>query len=237
MEVAMELEELRNNLESVRDSIARAAARAGRNPEDVLLLPVTKTLGADVVEQAWQLGIRQVGENKVQEILSKKEVMGEKMQFHMIGHLQRNKVHQVLDKVCLIHSVDSVRLAEEINREAEKKGLTARILLELNVAREESKYGILEEDLDALLQNLARFQHIRVEGLMTVAPFVENPEENRKIFRRMREIFIDIRQKKVNNIDMQILSMGMTNDYEIAVEEGATIVRVGTGLFGHRQKK
>ncbi|MBC8542965.1 YggS family pyridoxal phosphate-dependent enzyme [Bianquea renquensis] len=233
----MELEELRNNLESVRDSIARAAARAGRNPEDVLLLPVTKTLGADVVEQAWQLGIRQVGENKVQEILSKKEVMGEKMQFHMIGHLQRNKVHQVLDKVCLIHSVDSVRLAEEINREAEKKGLTARILLELNVAREESKYGILEEDLDALLQNLARFQHIRVEGLMTVAPFVENPEENRKIFRRMREIFIDIRQKKVNNIDMQILSMGMTNDYEIAVEEGATIVRVGTGLFGHRQKK
>ncbi|MFR5072440.1 MAG: YggS family pyridoxal phosphate-dependent enzyme [Bianqueaceae bacterium] len=233
----MELEELRNNLESVRDSIARAAARAGRNPEDVLLLPVTKTLGADVVEQAWQLGIRQVGENKVQEILSKKEVMGEKMQFHMIGHLQRNKVHQVLDKACLIHSVDSVRLAEEINREAEKKGLTARILLELNVAREESKYGILEEDLDALLQNLARFQHIRVEGLMTVAPFVENPEENRKIFRRMREIFIDIRQKKVNNIDMQILSMGMTNDYEIAVEEGATIVRVGTGLFGHRQKK
>lgn len=233
----MELEELRNNLESVRDSIDRAAARAGRNPEDVLLLPVTKTLGADVVEQAWQLGIRQVGENKVQEILSKKEVMGEKMQFHMIGHLQRNKVHQVLDKVCLIHSVDSVRLAEEINREAEKKGLTARILLELNVAREESKYGILEEDLDALLQNLARFQHIRVEGLMTVAPFVENPEENRKIFRRMREIFIDIRQKKVNNIDMQILSMGMTNDYEIAVEEGATIVRVGTGLFGHRQKK
>ena len=233
----MELEELRNNLESVRDSIARAAARAGRNPEDVLLLPVTKTLGADVVEQAWQLGIRQVGENKVQEILSKKEVMGEKMQFHMIGHLQRNKVHQVLDKVCLINSVDSVRLAEEINREAEKKGLTARILLELNVAREESKYGILEEDLDALLQNLARFQHIRVEGLMTVAPFVENPEENRKIFRRMREIFIDIRQKKVNNIDMQILSMGMTNDYEIAVEEGATIVRVGTGLFGHRQKK
>ena len=233
----MELEELRNNLESVRDSIARAAARAGRNPEDVLLLPVTKTLGADVVEQAWQLGIRQVGENKVQEILSKKEVMGEKMQFHMIGHLQRNKVHQVLDKVCLIHSVDSVRLAEEINREAEKKGLTARILLELNVAREESKYGILEEDLDALLQNLARFQHIRVEGLMTVAPFVENPEENRKIFRRMREIFIYIRQKKVNNIDMQILSMGMTNDYEIAVEEGATIVRVGTGLFGHRQKK
>ena len=168
----MELEELRNNLESVRDSIDRAAARAGRNPEDVLLLPVTKTLGADVVEQAWQLGIRQVGENKVQEILSKKEVMGEKMQFHMIGHLQRNKVHQVLDKVCLIHSVDSVRLAEEINREAEKKGLTARILLELNVAREESKYGILEEDLDALLQNLARFQHIRVEGLMTVAPFV-----------------------------------------------------------------
>ena len=233
----MELEELRNNLESVRDSIDRAAARAGRNPEDVLLLPVTKTLGADVVEQAWQLGIRQVGENKVQEILSKKEVMGEKMQFHMIGHLQRNKVHQVLDKVCLIHSVDSVRLAEEINREAEKKGLTARILLELNVAREESKYGILEEDLDALLQNLARFQHIRVEGLMTVAPFVENPEENRKIFRRMREIFIYIRQKKVNNIYMQILSMGMTNDYEIAVEEGATIVRVGTGLFGHRQKK
>ena len=237
MEVTKELEELQKNLESVRDTIARAAARAGRNPEDVLLLPVTKTLGADVVEQAWQLGIRQVGENKVQEILSKKEVMGEKMQFHMIGHLQRNKVHQVLDKVCLIHSVDSVRLAEEIDREAEKKGLTARILLELNVAREESKYGILEEDLGAVLQNLAGFQHIRVEGLMTVAPFVENPEENRKIFRRMREIFIDIRQKKVNNIDMQILSMGMTNDYEIAVEEGATIVRVGTGLFGHRQKK
>lgn len=178
----MELEELQKNLESVRDAIGRAAARSGRDPEEVLLLPVTKTLGADVVEQAWQLGIRQVGENKVQEILSKKEAMGEKMQFHMIGHLQQQQSPPGFDKVCLIHSVDSVRLAEEIDREAEKKGLTARILLELNVAREESKYGILEEDLDAVLQNLARFQHIRVEGLMTVAPFVENPEENRKNF-------------------------------------------------------
>ena len=191
----MELDVLRENLQCVQQKIAGAAVRAGRDPGDVLLLPVTKTLSAEVVEQAWQLGIRQVGENKVQEIVSKKSVMGDRMQFHMIGHLQRNKVHQVLDKVTLIQSVDSVRLAEEIDREAEKKQMTANILLELNVAREESKFGFMAEDLAPVIQDVAKFTHIRVLGLMTVAPFVENPEENRKIFRRMREIFIDIQKK------------------------------------------
>ncbi|MBQ7916402.1 MAG: YggS family pyridoxal phosphate-dependent enzyme [Firmicutes bacterium] len=207
----------------------------GRNPEEITLLPVTKTQPMEVLECAYDLGMRLAGENHVQEIVEKKKHFGERVQFHMIGHLQRNKVRQVLDKVDLIHSVDSLRLAKEIDRIAGEMGIVAHILIEIKVAGEESKYGIRCEELPALLDEVAKLDHIQVEGLMTIAPFVEDPEENRSVFRILHQLFVDNQGNSAHNIRMNVLSMGMTNDYIVAVEEGATLVRVGTGLFGERQ--
>ena len=152
----------------------------------------------------------------------------------MIGHLQRNKVKYIIDKVDLIHSVDSIRLAEAIEKEAAKRNIEVNILIEVNVAGEESKFGVSPEELPKFVQEVAKFPHIRVQGLMTIAPFVENSEENRGIFESLRKLSVDIKEKKVDNITMRVLSMGMTNDYSVAVEEGATMVRVGTGIFGAR---
>ncbi|CDD08512.1 putative uncharacterized protein [Dorea sp. CAG:317] len=152
----------------------------------------------------------------------------------MIGHLQRNKVKYIIDKVALIHSVDSIRLAETIEKEAAKHNITANILIEVNVAKEESKFGLMPEELDELIDKIKDFNHIQVKGLMTIAPFVENPETNREIFRSLRKLSVDISNKNVDNVNVSILSMGMTNDYTVAVEEGATMVRVGTGIFGAR---
>ena len=170
----------------------------------------------------------------MQELADKYEVLPKDIHWHMIGHLQRNKVKYIIDKVDLIHSVDSVRLAETIEKEAAKHNLTAKILIEVNVAKEESKFGIMPEELDEFIEKIAGFSHIHVKGLMTIAPFVEDPEENRPIFARLRKLSVDITAKNVDNITMSILSMGMTNDYQVAIEEGATMVRVGTGIFGAR---
>ncbi len=156
------------------------------------------------------------------------------IQWHLIGHLQRNKVKYIIDKAVLIHSVDSLRLAQTIEKEAEKHNLTAHILIEVNVAREESKFGIFPEDLETLVDEIAKLPHIQVDGLMTIAPFVPDPEENRPVFRELRKLSVDISAKKVDNVNMSVLSMGMTNDYQVAIEEGATMVRVGTGIFGAR---
>ena len=186
------------------------------------------------LEEAYNLGVRVFGENKVQELADKYEVLPKDIHWHMIGHLQRNKVKYIIDKVDLIHSVDSVRLAETIEKEAAKHNLTANILIEVNVAKEESKFGIMPEELDEFIEKIAGFSHIQVKGLMTIAPFVEDPEENRPIFARLRKLSVDIAAKNVDNITMSILSMGMTNDYQVAIEEGATMVRVGTGIFGAR---
>ena len=152
----------------------------------------------------------------------------------LIGHLQRNKVRQVVGKAFLIHSVDSLRLAETIEAEAAKIGVTAKILLEVNVAEEESKFGLKMEEVIPLAEEISKMEHIHILGLMTIAPFVSDPEENRPIFRKLRQLSVDIKEKNMNNVDMDVLSMGMTNDYEVAVEEGATMVRVGTGIFGER---
>ena len=152
----------------------------------------------------------------------------------MIGHMQRNKVKYIIDKVDLIHSVDSVRLAETIDKEAEKHGVIANILIEVNVAKEESKFGLMPEEVPEFVEKIAGFPHIRVKGLMTIAPFVENPEKNRTVFADLRKLSVDIAKEKVDNVTMSILSMGMTNDYQVAIEEGATMVRVGTGIFGAR---
>ena len=225
---------LEDNFREVKQRIEEACRRSGRDPKEVTLIAVSKTKPVEMLQEAYDFGTRIFGENKVQELTDKYEQMPKDIHWHLIGHLQRNKVKYIIDKVDLIHSVDSLRLAETIDKDAQKHGLIANILIEVNVAGEESKFGLAPEEVGEFVDQLARFSHIKVCGLMTIAPFVENPEENRPYFQRLRKLSVDIAAKKVNNVTMSILSMGMTNDFEVAVEEGATMVRVGTGLFGVR---
>ena len=198
------------------------------------MIAVSKTKPVSTLQEAYDRGVRVFGENKVQELVDKYEALPRDIHWHMIGHLQRNKVKYIIDKVDLIHSVDSVRLAETIDKEAKKHDLTANILIEVNVAKEDTKFGVLPEELDAMIDEISRFSNICVRGLMTIAPFVKNAEENRAVFARLRKLSVDIAGKNIDNVNMGFLSMGMTNDYEIAVEEGATLIRVGTGIFGDR---
>lgn len=225
---------VQEQLREVRERIAAACRRAGRDPKDVTLIAVSKTKPAQMVQEAYEAGARDFGENKVQEILEKKPVLPQDIRWHMIGHLQRNKVHQVLGQAVLIHSVDSLRLAQQIETEAEKKGIEAEILLEVNVAREESKFGFFLEETEEAIRQIAKLPHVHIRGLMTIAPFVENPEENRGIFQKLYQFSVDIAAKNIDNVTMDVLSMGMSNDFEVAIEEGATMVRVGTRIFGAR---
>lgn len=225
---------LQDNLIQVEHNIEEACRRAGRDRSEVTLIAVSKTKPVETLQEAYDLGVRVFGENKVQEMEDKYESLPRDIQWHLIGHLQRNKVKYIIDKAVLIHSVDSLRLAQAIEKEAEKHNLTAHILIEVNVAREESKFGIFPEDLENLVDEIAKLPHIQVDGLMTIAPFVPDPEENRPVFRELRKLSVDISAKKVDNVNMSVLSMGMTNDYQVAIEEGATMVRVGTGIFGAR---
>ena len=225
---------LKENLAQVEENIQRACERAGRDRKEVTLIAVSKTKPVEMLREIYDAGIRVFGENKVQELVDKYEVLPEDIKWQMIGHLQRNKVKYIIDRVDLIHSVDSIRLAETIDKEAEKKGITAKILIEVNVAKEDTKFGLMPEEVDDFIEQLANYKHIQVQGLMTIAPFVSDPEENRPIFARLRELSVDIGKKNVDNINMSVLSMGMTNDYQVAIEEGATMVRVGTGIFGAR---
>ena len=225
---------IKENLISVENEIREACLRAGRRREDVTLIAVSKTKPVSDLEEAYALGVRVFGENKVQELADKYEVLPKDIEWHMIGHLQRNKVKYIIDKVALIHSVDSLRLAETIEKEAAKRNITVNILIEVNVAREESKFGLMPEELEEFIAKISDFSHIRVKGLMTIAPFVADSEENQVIFQRLHKLSVDIETKNVDNITMRVLSMGMTNDYAVAIEEGATMVRVGTGIFGAR---
>lgn len=222
------------NVEAVSEEIAKACERAGRRKEDVTLIAVSKTKPLEALQEAYGVGVRDFGENKVQELQDKIPNMPEDVRWHMIGHLQRNKVKYVVGKVFLIHSVDSLRLAEEISREAVKQGVTVKILIEVNMAEEESKFGTAAEGAALLAEQAAGLPGIRVEGLMTIAPFTEDPEENRQYFAKLRQLSVDIERKNIDNVSMKVLSMGMTGDYVVAVEEGATCVRVGTGIFGQR---
>ncbi|MCI6467196.1 MAG: YggS family pyridoxal phosphate-dependent enzyme [Faecalicatena sp.] len=225
---------LEEQLREVEKKIQSACDRAGRNRSEVTLIAVSKTKPIPVLQEAYDLGVRVFGENKVQELTEKYEALPDDIQWHMIGHLQTNKVKYIIDKADLIHSVDSLKLAETIDKEAAKKGLTVRILVEVNVAEEESKFGLKIAEVIPFIEKIAAFPHIRVCGLMTIAPFVENPEENRPIFANLHKLSVDIEKKNIDNVNVSILSMGMTNDYEVAIEEGATMVRVGTGIFGAR---
>lgn len=221
-------------LQEVRQEIQNACHRSNRNPEEVTLIAVSKTKPVSMIEEAIAAGQTVFGENKVQELCSKYEVLPQDLHWHLIGHLQRNKVKYIADKAELIHSVDSLRLAETINQEGEKHDRTVPILIEVNVAGEESKFGVSVEDTLSLVTEISKLPYVSIQGLMTIAPYVENPEENRPIFRKLKQLSVDIKRKNINNVYMDILSMGMTNDYQVAVEEGATMVRVGTGIFGER---
>lgn len=225
---------VKENLENVQENIKKACEKAGRDVKDVTLIAVSKTKPIPMLKEAYDAGSRDFGENKVQEIMDKYPVLPQDIRWHMIGHLQRNKVKYIVDKVCLIHSVDSLRLAEEISSQAEKKNVEADILVEVNIAQEESKFGTSREEAISLVEEIAKLPHIHIKGLMTIAPFVENPEDNRKYFKQIKELSVDIMKKNIDNVSMEILSMGMTGDYMVAIEEGATMVRVGTGIFGER---
>ena len=206
----------------------------GSLPAGVRLVAISKFHPNEYIEEAYAEGQRIFGESHEQELAKKVASLPEDIEWHFIGHLQTNKVKYIIDKVDLIHSVDSVKLAETIEKEAAKHNLTANILIEVNVAQEESKFGLKTEEVLPFIEKIANFEHIKVCGLMTIAPFVDNPEENRHIFANLHKLSVDINEKNIDNVYVNILSMGMTNDYEVAIEEGATMVRVGTGIFGAR---
>lgn len=225
---------LKENYESVEGKVTAACERAGRKRDEVTLIAVSKTKPVTMLQEIYDLGVRDFGENKVQELCNKEAVLPSDIRWHMIGHLQRNKVKQVIDKACLIHSVDSYRLAQEISVQAQKKGITVSILVEVNIANEETKFGISSEDTILLVEEIAQLPKLKIAGLMTIAPYVVDAEENRLYFRQIKQLSVDIKNKNIDNVSMDILSMGMTGDYEVAIEEGATMVRVGTGIFGAR---
>lgn len=225
---------LKENLEAVEEKVKKACEVSGRDRSEVTLIAVSKTKPVEMLQEIYDAGVRDFGENKVQELTEKYEIMPKDMRWHMIGHLQRNKVKYIVDKTALIHSVDSLRLAQEISKEAVKKDVVVSILIEVNISGEETKFGLNAGETISMVEEIAKLPNLLVKGLMTVAPSVEDPEENRTVFRKIKQLSVDITNKNIDNVTMEILSMGMTNDYTVAIEEGATMVRVGTGIFGAR---
>lgn len=226
--------DIKDNLSKVYERIRRAAERAGRDPESIKLVAVTKNVTVDRITEAIKQGVTDIGENRVQELLMKHDAIGSRCSWHMIGHLQRNKVRQIIDKVTLIHSLDSLELAEEINKRASAANLTVDVLIQVNVAGEESKFGISPGEVPDFARSVSKYPGIRVRGLMTIAPYAENPEEIRWVFRDLKRLAIDMKGENIDNIYMDFLSMGMSNDFEAAIEEGANIVRIGSAIFGKR---
>ena len=225
---------LAENLKQIEENIQTACLRAGRKREEVTLIAVSKTKPVSMLSEIYNCGVRDFGENKVQEICEKRDLLPSDIRWHMIGHLQRNKVKYIIKDTALIHSVDSYRLAEEINIQAKKIRRIVPILIEVNIAEESSKFGISAPEALQLTEEIAQLDNLRIQGLMTIAPYTENPEDNRPYFKKIRDLSVDIDRENIDNVSMDVLSMGMTGDYMIAIEEGATIVRVGTGIFGAR---
>ncbi len=225
---------LTRNYDAVAQELTEACEAAGRDRDAAQLIAVSKTKPIGMIEELYAHGCRDFGENKVQELVEKYETLPKDIRWHMIGHLQRNKVKYIVDKVYLIHSVDSLRLAEEISKEAVKKNVTVNILIEVNVAQEETKFGLKTGEVTALVEAVSKLPGICIKGLMTIAPYVENAEENRQYFRNLKELSVDIMHKNIDNVSMGCLSMGMSGDYVVAAGEGATYVRVGTSIFGER---
>ena len=226
---------IESNIKKIKDEIASICNDCGRNPEDVNLMAVTKTVDVDAVLEAIEAGITDVGENKPQELARKYEVIGDKVNWHLIGTLQTNKVKYIIDKVTMIHSLDREALCEEIQKRAEKIDRIIDCLVQVNISKEDSKHGLYEEDVIDFITNISnKYTNIRIKGLMTMAPFTENEDEVREVFRSLKNLSLDIDKLNIPNVSMKYLSMGMSNDYKIAVEEGSTIVRVGTSIFGER---
>ena len=226
---------IKENLEKVRNNIIQAAKDAGRDPETVTLIAVSKTKPVELLQEAYDAGVRDFGENKVQEITEKYPLLPKDIRWHMIGHLQTNKVKYIVDKVTMIHSVDSYKLAQEISRQAVKHDTCVDILIEVNVAGEESKFGVSTDEAPDLVEQISILPGIRIRGLMTVAPPVSDPCENRAVFCALSQLLVDIDAKNIDNVNMDCLSMGMSGDYTVAIAEGATLVRVGTSIFGERE--
>ena len=222
------------NLNEVEQNILTACKKCGRSRNEITLIAVSKTKPISLLEEAYSASVRDFGENKVQEMCDKYELMEKDIRWHMIGHLQTNKVKYLIGKTTLIHSVDSYRLACEIEKQAAKQDCIMDILIEVNIAEEESKFGLAEEEVIELIKEVSKLPHVRIKGLMTVAPYVVDSEENRPFFRKIKQLSVDINNQNIDNVSMDILSMGMTGDYMVAIEEGATMVRVGTGIFGER---
>ena len=222
---------IKDNVKRVLDNIASAAACAGRNPEEITLVGVTKTVTFAEARELMEAGVVNLGENRVQSLLEKYDVLKNEPVWHLIGHLQTNKVKYIADKVSLIHSVDSLRLAEEIDKQFQKAGRTAEILLQVNVSGEESKFGVTPTEAFSLAEQVSQLSNVKVLGLMTMAPKTDHPEETRKFFYSLHKLSVDIGAKKYDNINMRHLSMGMSGDYREAIYEGATIVRIGSALF------
>jgi pyridoxal phosphate enzyme (YggS family) len=222
------------NLKEVQRDINEVCKKCGRDPSEVTLIAVSKTKPLEDLKEAYDAGARDFGENKVQELTAKMPNLPSDIRWHMIGHLQRNKVKYIAGEVELIHSVDSFRLAEEINIQAKRKKIIIPALIEINIGDEESKFGVRPDEAKELCKEISELDSIHIEGLMTVAPAADDPEKVRRYFRKMHELFLDIKSENIDNVEMKILSMGMTNDYKVAIEEGSTMVRVGTGIFGAR---
>lgn len=225
---------LKENLSAVENRIREVCMRCGRSYDSVRLIAVSKTKPVEMLQEVYDAGMRDFGENKPQEIRDKYPQLPDDIRWHMIGNLQKNKIKYIMDRACMIHSIDSVSLAEAVSHEAEKRGIVMPVLVEVNMAGEDTKGGLSPENTEAFIREISTFSHIRIDGLMTVAPFTECAEENRKYFRALRNLLVDINEKNIDNVTMHELSMGMTGDYEVAIEEGATMVRVGTAIFGER---
>lgn len=223
-----------DNIKIVENDIKNTCGKANRDPKDITLIAVTKTIGADRINEALETGVKNIGENKVQEIMEKYDKIEYAPNWHLIGHLQTNKVKYIIDKVNLIHSLDSLKLAKEIDKRARNTNRIMDVLIQINIADEDTKFGLSYSELDDFIKEIAEYENIRVQGLMAIVPYVINPEEVRPYFRKMKAIFDGLKNSSYENINMKYLSMGMTNDYQVAIEEGSNMVRIGTGIFGER---
>ncbi|MBZ4687015.1 MAG: dependent protein [Clostridia bacterium] len=228
--------EIEYNIQKVRENIALAAQRYGRDPQEITLVAVSKTVGPPSIMAAYEAGINNFGENRAQDLREKYDQISSPINWHFIGHLQSNKVKYIIDKVTLIHSLDGFSLAKEINKQAEKFKKTMDVLVQVNVAEEKSKFGLAVEETESFIHEVSKnYPNINIKGLMTIAPYVEDPEEVRPVFAKLRDLKEKLQQKEIPRVEMKYLSMGMTNDYMCAIEEGANIVRIGTAIFGPRK--
>lgn len=226
---------INDNIAALRSRISSAAYKAGRNPRDITLVAVTKTVEPERIIEAINGGITHLGENRVQELIEKYDAIPQEVKWHMIGHLQTNKVKYIVGKVSLVHSVDRIELVKEIDRRAGRQGTVMDVLIQVNVAGEQTKFGIAPVEVEDMIEEIRSYRSIRVRGLMTIAPYADNTEEIRYVFKELNKKFIDIKRKNIDNIDMDYLSMGMSNDFETAIEEGSNMVRIGSAIFGKRK--